>query len=98
MDGAVVTGVFALGGVVLGGGLDWVRASLASKNDDASRCDELVAALDTACINLIVEARAWRTLDTSRSKLSQLGFGMLEAGLPDFPAEGSASLSAADFG
>ena len=58
MDSAVTTGAFALGGVALGGGLDWVRASLASKRAEVGRRDELIAALDAACISLMTEVRA----------------------------------------
>jgi hypothetical protein len=98
MDSAVTTGAFALGGVVLGGGLDWVRASLASKRAEVGQRDELIAALDAACISLMTESRSWRMLDTSSSKLRQLAFGLLEAGLPELPVPGLASLSATDFG
>ena len=98
MDSAVTTGAFALGGVVLGGGLDWVRASLASKRAAVGQRDELIAALDAACISLMTETRSWRTLNTSSSKLHQLAFGMLEAGLPELPVSGSAALSVTDFG
>jgi hypothetical protein len=98
MDSAVTTGAFALGGVVLGGSLDWVRASLASKRAEVGKRDELIAALDAACISLVSEARLWRTLDTSGSKFRQLAFGMLETGLPELRASGAASLSASDFG
>jgi hypothetical protein len=98
MDSAVTTGAFALGGVALGGALDWVRASLVSKRAEVGQRDELIAALDAACLSLLTEVRSWRTLDTSRSKLRQLTFGMLETGLPELPASRSASLSASDFG
>jgi hypothetical protein len=42
MDGAVITGAFTLGGVVVGGALDWARASIAGRRaaaeaDPASR-------------------------------------------------------------
>jgi hypothetical protein len=98
MDSAVITGAFTLGGVALGGSLDWVRASLASKRAEVGQRDELIAALDAACISLITEARSWRTLDTSVSKIRQIAFGMLETGLPELPASKSASLSATHFG
>jgi hypothetical protein len=97
MDSAVTTGAFALGGVALGGCLDWMRASLASKRAEVGQRDELIAALDAACISLMSEARSWRTLDTSGSKLRQLAFGMMETGLPELPASGSTSLSSSDF-
>src|SRR5258707_10607703 len=98
IDSAITTGAFALGGVVLGGGLDWVRAFLASKRAEVGQRDELIAALDVACISLMTESRSWRMLDTSSSKLHQLAFGLLEAGLPELPRPGSAPLSATDFG
>jgi hypothetical protein len=98
MDSAVTTGAFALGGVVLGGSLDWMRASLALKRAEVGRRDELIAALDAGCIGLMTETRAWRTLDTSGSRFRQLAFGMLEHGLPELPASGSAPLSVTDFG
>ena len=77
MDSAVITGAFALGGVVVGGGLDWVRASLAARRAAAAERDRLVAALDTACIGLMTEAVTWRALDAPGSKLRQLVFGLL---------------------
>jgi hypothetical protein len=83
MDSAVTTGAFALGGVVVGGGLDWLRASIAGRRAAAGERDQLVAALDAACIGLMTEALTWRTLDTPGSKLKQLAFGMMEAGLPE---------------
>jgi hypothetical protein len=96
MDSAVTTGAFTLGGVVVGGGLDWARASLAAKHAKASERDGLIAALDAACISLMTEARTWRTLDSSRSKVKQIAFGMLESGLPELPASGHASPAAID--
>jgi hypothetical protein len=98
MDTAATTGAFTLGGVALGGGLDWIRSSLASKRAEVGRRDELIAALDTACISLLIEIRSWRTLDTSSSKFRQVAFGMLETGLPELPASGAAALSVSDFG
>jgi len=55
MSTAVITGAFALGGVVIGGGLDWVRASLAARRAAAGQRDELITALDAACIALMTE-------------------------------------------
>lgn len=94
MDTAVVTGAFTLGGVVIGGALEWARGSIADRRKAAAERDQLVAALDAACIRLMTEARLWRGLDTSMSKLRQLGFGLLGE-LPDLPpTASSASLSA----
>lgn len=94
MDSAVITGAFALGGVVVGGGLDWARASLAARQAAAAERDRLVAALDTACIGLMTEAVTWRALDAPGSKLRQLVFGLLGE-LPELPASASpAALSA----
>jgi len=98
MDSAVVTGAFALGGVVIGGGLDWVRASLAGRRAAARERDELIAAIDSACIALMTETLTWRALDTGKLKLRQLAFGMLEADLPELPAQGARKTSAVDFG
>jgi hypothetical protein len=44
----------------------------------AGERDELFAALCSACTRLLVEANTWRSLDTKRSKLRQLGFGLME--------------------
>jgi hypothetical protein len=96
MNSEVITGAFTLGGVVVGGGLDWVRASLAARRAAARERDELIAAIDAACIALLTEAHTWRELDTIKLKLRQIGFGILEAGLPDFPAPGSPKPSTAD--
>jgi hypothetical protein len=98
MDTAVITGAFTLGGVVIGGGLDWVRASLAARRTAARERDELIAAIDSACIALMTETLTWRALDTGKLKLRQLAFGMLEAGLPELPAKGTPKTSAVDFG
>lgn len=77
MDAAVVTGAFTLGGVVVGGALDWARASIAARRAAAGQRDQLVSALDAVCIKLLLEVRMWRTLDTPMSKLRQLAFGLL---------------------
>jgi hypothetical protein len=98
MDSEVVTGAFALGGVVIGGGLDWVRASLAGRRAAAGQRDKLIAAIDAACIALMTEALTWRALETPKGKLRQIGFGMLETGPPDLPASGSPKPSATDIG
>jgi hypothetical protein len=90
MDTAVAAGAFALGGVVVGGALDWVRASIARRQAAASERDQFVAALDAACIRLMTEARLWRTLDTPMAKLRQLGFGILGE-LPELPAWASST-------
>src|SRR5438270_516263 len=66
MDTAVITGAFTLGGVVIGGGLDWVRASLAARRAAARERDELIAAIDSACIALMTETLTWRALDTRK--------------------------------
>jgi hypothetical protein len=58
---------------VIGGGLYWVRASVAGRRAEAGQRDELIAALDTACIALMTEAVTWRDLDTPKLKLRQLG-------------------------
>ena len=88
MNGEVITGAFALGGVVVGGGLDWVRAALAARRAAARERDELIAAIDVACLALMAETLTWRALDTGKLKLRQLAFGMLEADLPELPAPG----------
>jgi hypothetical protein len=98
MDTAVITGAFALGGVVIGGGLDWVRASLAGLRAAARERDELIAAIDAACIALMTETLTWRALDTTKLKLRQLAFGMLEADLPELPASGALKPSVVDIG
>jgi len=85
MSNAVTIGAFALGGVILGGALDWVRGSIAARRSAAGQRDDLIAALDAACIRLMTEARTWRALDSPHSKITQLGFGMLEAGMPEWP-------------
>lgn len=98
MDIAVITGAFTLGGVVIGGGLDWVRASLTARRAAAGERDELIAAIDSACIALMTETLTWRALDTGKLKLRQLAFGMLEAGLPELPAKATPKTSAVDLG
>jgi hypothetical protein len=89
MDTAVVTGVFALGGVVVGGGLEWVRSSLAARRAAAGQRDELVVALDAAGISLMNEAQMLRSLETRGSRLRQMGFGLLETGPPSSPSPAS---------
>lgn len=96
MGSEVVTGAFTLGGVVIGGGLDWIRASVAGRRAAAGQRDELIAALDAACIALMAEALNWRALETPGLKLRQLAFGMLETGPPELPASGAPKPSAAD--
>ena len=98
MDSQVVIGAFTLGGVALGGGLDWVRTSLAARHDAARQRDELIAALDAACVALMAEAQTWRELDTPKLKFRQIAFGMLEAGPPELPAASGPKPSAADIG
>ena len=98
MNPAVITGAFTLGGVVIGGALDWVRASLSGRRAAARERDELIAAIDAACIALMAEALTWRALDTAKLKLRQLAFGMLEAGLPDLPVAGTPKPSVTDIG
>jgi hypothetical protein len=90
MDTAVVTGAFTLGGVVIGGALEWARGSIADRRKAAAERDQLVAALDAASIRLMTEARLWRGLDTSASKLRQLSFGLLGE-LPDLPPTSSSA-------
>ena len=97
MNGEVITGAFALGGVVVGGGLDWIRATLAARRAAAGERDQLIAAIDSACIALMIEAQTWRNLEKPKPRLRQIGFGILEAGPPDLPARGSPPLSAVDF-
>lgn len=63
MDTAVVAGAFALGGVVLGAGLNWFRSAAEARGAAAGKRDETFAALGAACIRLMVEARTWRSLD-----------------------------------
>ena len=89
MDTAVVTGAFTLGGVVIGGALEWVRSSLGARRAAAGQRDELVVALDAACISLMNEAQMLRSLETRGSKLRQIGFGLLETGPPSSPAPAS---------
>ena len=48
MDSAVTTGAFTLGGVIIGGTLDWARASIAARRAKAGQRDELIAALGAA--------------------------------------------------
>jgi hypothetical protein len=91
MDSQVVTGAFTLGGVVIGGALDWVRVSLAARRDAAGQRDELIAALDAACIALMAEVQTWREMDTLKLKFRQIAFGLLEAGPPAFPVPGELS-------
>lgn len=86
----LATGAFALGGVLLGGSLDWARGSIAARRATARERDQLVAVLDAACIRLMTEARLWRALDTSGSKLRQLGYGLLGE-LPDLPPTASSA-------
>jgi hypothetical protein len=94
MDTAVVTGAFTLGGVVVGGALDWARSSIAARRATSAERDQLVTALDVACLNLITETRLWRTLDRPMSKLLQLSYGLLGE-LPDLlPSASSAAVSA----
>ena len=78
MDTAVITGAFTLGGVLVGGALDWIRGSIAARHAAAGERDRLVATLDATCIKLLVETRMWRELDTPMSKLRQLAFGLLD--------------------
>jgi hypothetical protein len=82
MQTGVIAGAFALGGVVVGGALDWVRAAIAERRAAAGRRDELVAGLATGCIGLLAEVMAFRSLGTRRSRVKQLWFGLMEAGLP----------------
>jgi hypothetical protein len=89
METAVVTGVFTLGGVAVGGGLEWARSSLALRRAAAGQRDELVVALDAACISLMNEAQTLRSLETRGSRLRQIGFGLLETGPPSSPSPAS---------
>ena len=57
MASDVVTGAFALGGVALGGALDWLRGSIATRAATGSQRDELFAALGTACTKLMLQIR-----------------------------------------
>ncbi|HVB41955.1 MAG TPA: hypothetical protein VNF47_04525 [Streptosporangiaceae bacterium] len=79
MDAAVATGVFTLGGVVVGAALDWARRGMADRRAQAGRRDEHFAGLVDACTRLGVEARSWRTLDTPKSKMRQFWFGLMES-------------------
>jgi len=62
VDTAVVTGSFALGGVALGGVLEWLRAGAASHRAAAAERDEQMAALGTTCTQLLLEIRILRQL------------------------------------
>lgn len=79
MDTAVVAGAFALGGVVLGAGLNWLRSAAEARGAAAGKRDETFAALGAACIRLMVEARTWRSLDKPASKARQALYGVMES-------------------
>jgi len=79
MDTAVVTGAFTLGGVALGAGLDWLRSAGAARRAAGRERDELFAALGGACSRLLVEARTWRNLDKTGTKVRQAVYGMMES-------------------
>jgi hypothetical protein len=79
MDTAVVAGAFALGGVVLGAALNWLRSAAEAHGAASGKRDETFAALGAACIRLMVEARTWRSLDKPASKARQALYGVLES-------------------
>ena len=79
MDTAVVAGAFALGGVVLGAGLNWIRSAAEARGAAAGKRDEAFAALTAAAVRLLVEARTWRSLDKSASKARQALYGVMES-------------------
>lgn len=74
----MITGAYALGGVLVGGALNWARDSVATRRSARRERDQLVAAIDSVCIKLIVEARVWRTLARPSSRLRQFAFGLLD--------------------
>jgi hypothetical protein len=78
MDSAIVTGAFTLAGAVVGGLSTWFTARGADSRAAAKRRDDAFAALADVCVRLQVEARSWRALDTTKSKLRQLYFGLLQ--------------------
>jgi hypothetical protein len=79
MDGAVVAGAFALGGVALGALLEWMRSAGVARRAAAGQRDETFAALGAACVRLMVEARTWRSLDKPGSKARQALYGVMES-------------------
>jgi hypothetical protein len=79
VDTAIVAGAFALGGVVLGGAMNWATGRGAARRAVAGQRDEAMAALADVCVRLRVEARTWRDLRTPKSKLQQLLFGVMES-------------------
>lgn len=97
MDGAVITGAFTLGGVAVGGVLEWLLAAGARRASAAAERDELFAALCSACTRLMIEANTWRTLDTRRAKLKQHWFGLVESEVHGPSALASSGSAAATF-
>ncbi|SRR6266851_744504 len=79
MDTAVVAGAFALGGVALGAGLEWLRSVAVAHSAAAGERDETFAALTAASVRLLVEARTWRSLDKPASKTRQALYGVMES-------------------
>jgi hypothetical protein len=79
VDTAIVAGAFALGGVVLGGAMNWAAGRGVARREVAGQRDEAMAALADVCVRLQAEARTWRDLHTPKSKLQQLLFGVMES-------------------
>lgn len=48
MDSAITAGAFALGGVALGGALEWLRGRGSQRRAEAADCDNLFASLTPA--------------------------------------------------
>ena len=79
MNTAVVTGAFALGGVVLGAAVEWVRSAGTAHRAAARERDDLFVAMGEACSRLLVVARTWRNLNKPGAKLRQAAYGAMES-------------------
>jgi hypothetical protein len=66
VDDAIVAGAFALGGVALGGALEWLRSSVTSRQLNAQQRDYQFAALGTACTQLLLQIRMLRQSQLAR--------------------------------
>jgi hypothetical protein len=92
VDTAVITGAYALGGVLVGGALNWARDSIAVRRSAVRERDQMVASLDAACINLLLEARMWQTLARPSWRLRQFAFGLLGE-IPELPVPTAPSMT-----